>query len=115
MVLVLIAIFVVLFIKLARKRHGHTQPVEGRCHNQNTTYREPSLYECPARQPQGHEYAELEREHTHDSNTSQQNQDLVHLYEEADKYFRGMNDNSGYHLTGPEGVNGKRPQFQCIM
>ncbi|CAI8053031.1 hypothetical protein GBAR_LOCUS29006 [Geodia barretti] len=120
-VLVLIAIFVALIIKLVWKRRGHTQPVEGRrFHNRdmiNTTYthREPSPYECPARQPQDHDYAELEREHPHDSS---QHQDLVHLYEEADKYLRGVNDEShanvGYQLTGKE-INGKRLQFQCII
>ena len=53
----------------------------------NLLPREPSPYECPARQPQDHDYAELEREHAHDSS---QHQDLVHLYEEADKYFRSV-------------------------
>ena len=98
-----------------------------------TTHREPSPYECPARQPQCHDYAELEGQGSYGSSIRQP-QSPVHLYEEAEKYFRsvtlvanqnkssshtrGVNDedyaNPGYQLN-VNGANGKRPQFQCIM
>ena len=101
--------------------------------------REPSPYECPVREPKNRDYAELEREQPTGSGSRYPEQNLDHLYEDADKYFmlvvydqwpespliiiinlhyRGNNGGdfavSGYELTG-KGQNGQRPQFNCIM
>jgi hypothetical protein len=123
-VLLLAAIFVVLLVQILRKRrHRHTPPGEGSGYRnrgtRNTyTHREPSPYECPVREPKSQEYAELEREQPTGSGNRYAEQNLDHLYEDADKYFRGNNGGdyavSGYQLTG-KGQNGQRPQFNCII